>query len=578
MGYDVFISHSSKDKAVADAVCAALEANGVRCWIAPRDIVPGRTWASSILQGISQCRAMVLVFSSSANDSKHVCREVERAVFHNIPVAPVRIQDVAPTGDLEYFLSSPHWMDALTPPFTQHLRKLAAQVRLLLEIDGRPAGPAPDFRPAPAAEAVPPVVGRAESPAPDPLLPQNNERIDVPAPDPFPAPFIELPASPPSDLVSAPDPSHPQRDERSERPASDPTPPVAKPATRPMQVVVPAPLSASVALPRRRPLAVAAAGLALLLLATVAVLGWDAGWLRRPAGQSDVGGSAAAMATEPAPAPPTPSSPPARPPAAPAGIQTTPAVTAPRSPDRGRRHTDFTNTLGMGFVRIAPGEFDMGSPEKEGHETDEVLHRVKLTKGFFMGATPVTQGQWKELMGTTVRQQAEKGTIVHNLAGEGDDFPMYYVSWNDAVAFCRKLGDKEGKRYRLPTEAEWEYACRAGTKTAYYTGDGEAALAAAGWYEANSGGGTHPVGLKQPNAWGLYDMHGNVNQWCSKYERLDPAGDAVKLTDDDGSAGRCLRGGSYIDHPPRCRCANRSWERGDVRVPDFGFRLCLDID
>src|ERR1700676_3043069 len=105
MGHDVFISHSAKDKAVADAVCAALEANGIRCWIAPRDIVPGESWGGAILKGIASCRMMVLVFSTHTNASVQIRREVERAVHRGIPIAPVRIADVMPEGDMEYFLS-----------------------------------------------------------------------------------------------------------------------------------------------------------------------------------------------------------------------------------------------------------------------------------------------------------------------------------------------------------------------------------------------------------------------------------------------------------------------------------------
>ena|SRR5665213_1961973 len=143
MGHDVFISHSTKDKAAGDAVCAALEANGVRCWIAPRDIKPGENWATSILNGIASCRMMVLVFSTHTNDSQHIRREVERAVHRGIPIAPLRISDVMPQGDLEYFLSSSHWMDALTPPLQEHLREFTQKVRALLEVGGDPPGAAP---------------------------------------------------------------------------------------------------------------------------------------------------------------------------------------------------------------------------------------------------------------------------------------------------------------------------------------------------------------------------------------------------------------------------------------------------
>jgi len=110
MAHDVFVSHSSKDKLAADAVVAHLERAGIRCWAAPRDIMPGASWAASIIQAINQCRIMVVVFSSNANRSDHVRREVERAVFGGVGIIPVRIEDVLPQGDLEYFLSATHWM------------------------------------------------------------------------------------------------------------------------------------------------------------------------------------------------------------------------------------------------------------------------------------------------------------------------------------------------------------------------------------------------------------------------------------------------------------------------------------
>src|SRR5579871_703832 len=130
--YDVFISHSSHDKAVADAMVAALEGRGIRCWIAPRDILPGREWADAILAGIHACRVMVLVLSAQANQSSQVPREVERAVHRHMAIVPFRIENVEPSGSLEYFLSTPHWLDAITPPLEPHLVRLAETVRRLL--------------------------------------------------------------------------------------------------------------------------------------------------------------------------------------------------------------------------------------------------------------------------------------------------------------------------------------------------------------------------------------------------------------------------------------------------------------
>lgn len=147
MAHDIFVSHSNKDKIVADAVVAHLEREGIRCWCAPRDILSGASWASSIIQAINGCKAMVVVFSSNANQSDHIHREVERAVNHGIPVVPVRIEDVLPQGDLEYFLSSSHWMDAISPPVERHFGVLAQQLHALLQLERKPSATPTDSSP-----------------------------------------------------------------------------------------------------------------------------------------------------------------------------------------------------------------------------------------------------------------------------------------------------------------------------------------------------------------------------------------------------------------------------------------------
>jgi hypothetical protein len=143
MAHDVFISHSAQDKAVADAVCAALERAGVRCWIAPRDVQPGRSFAGEITRAISQSKAMVLIFSASSNNSQQVLREVQLAVSSHLHIVQLRIEEVRPNDDLTYFLSTPHWLDALTPPLENHLQRLVVAVQALLgkgegEMDGPP--------------------------------------------------------------------------------------------------------------------------------------------------------------------------------------------------------------------------------------------------------------------------------------------------------------------------------------------------------------------------------------------------------------------------------------------------------
>jgi hypothetical protein len=153
MAFDVFISYSSKDKPAADATCATLESAGIRCWIAPRDVRPGTDYAGAIIDAIDTCRVMVLIFSSNSNASRQIRREIERAAHKEVPIVPLRIEEITPTKSLEYFLGEIHWLDALTPPLAAHLNKLIETVRAILQVDpetttaqgsGAAARPKPD--------------------------------------------------------------------------------------------------------------------------------------------------------------------------------------------------------------------------------------------------------------------------------------------------------------------------------------------------------------------------------------------------------------------------------------------------
>jgi len=144
MAHDAFISYSGKDKTTADGVCAVLENEGIRCWIAPRDVVPGMEWSECIIEAIEQSKVMVLVFTADANASPQIRREVERAVNHGVAILPLRVEDVMPGRALEYFIGNVHWLDALTPPLETHLKNLAGTIKMLLARGGgQPAGPAP---------------------------------------------------------------------------------------------------------------------------------------------------------------------------------------------------------------------------------------------------------------------------------------------------------------------------------------------------------------------------------------------------------------------------------------------------
>src|SRR5687767_12350660 len=150
MAHDVFISYASADKLTADGICARLEANGVRCWVAPRDLLPGQDWGESIVRAIGASRVLVLVLSAGANESSHVKREIERALDKGLAILPFRIQDVRPARSLEYFLSTAHWMDALTPPMEQHIDRLAVAIKHLIGPDASRAVQ-PQERPGPTA-------------------------------------------------------------------------------------------------------------------------------------------------------------------------------------------------------------------------------------------------------------------------------------------------------------------------------------------------------------------------------------------------------------------------------------------
>lgn len=161
MSHDVFICHSSKDRTLANAICAKLEANRIRCWIAPRDVVPGVEYAQSIVEAIGATRLTVLVFSQNANLSPHVHRELERTASHGIPILPFRVEDVVPTPSVEYFISDAHWLDALTPPMEKHLDYLVGTIRLILDREaaktgGQPLPAATDTVAAPPAPATGP--------------------------------------------------------------------------------------------------------------------------------------------------------------------------------------------------------------------------------------------------------------------------------------------------------------------------------------------------------------------------------------------------------------------------------------
>lgn len=214
---------------------------------------------------------------------------------------------------------------------------------------------------------------------------------------------------------------------------------------------------------------------------------------------------------------------------------------------------------------VPSGEYWVGSPEaEEGRDDDEQLHQVRLTAGYWIGETPVTQALWQEVMGNNPSEFQGKGN-------EYEQRPVEQVSWNDCAEFCRVLNKRvEGLMVDFPTEAQWEVACRAGDLSARY---GE--LDAIAWHVGNSERETHPVGEKLPNRWGLYDMIGNVWEWCRDGMRTygtelqtDPIGPTID------SGDRVIRGGAFVYSAGRCRAAYRDASHRGLHWHDQGFRLC----
>lgn len=763
MGHDVFVSHASQDKLFADALVAHLEHSGIRCWVAPRDILPGANWAGSILKAIADAKLMVLVFSGHTNSSNHIRREVERAIHRGIPVAPVRIADVQPTDDLEYFLSSSHWMDAITAPMETHFARLAETIKLLLKL------------PADIPAILPP-----------PVVRPAVERSPATSPPAAPAPILSPPVSTPTTRAGAKrrwprlaavavvaaalvagliELNREQALSNSKAPAALAVAPATSP-TAPIPLVEPVFLSADATRDQRLELLkqlyankqVTAdqvqAGTELMNDSASALSAYDSARLAEinnvlegrlaadklgnrldaietvrqlqdrlsrdeaakaqaarqaridgflatarandnedhdtialaalaqlfeidpanreavqlrdkiskyaPAKQRRMAQEAAAKAvadrqakidsllataraddnedhetvalaaldellkldpsnatarqlrdkvSQYAPAKQRRMAQEAAAKAAAERQAKIDSLLAAATADDNQEHArdglaalnellkldpqhaaalalrekirsrllpskigdTWANSLGMKFAYIPAGTFPMGSPSTEaGRYDDETQHKVKLTKGFLMSVTVVTQDQYWNLTGKNPSHfctDSDKGS-----------HPVEDVSWDDAVAFCKALSQKEGRHYRLPTEAEWEYACRAGSTTAYNNGDGEQALAESGWYEGNSNHRTHAVGQKKPNGWGLYDMHGNVWQWCSDWYGAYPDRDAIDPKGPDNGTDRVSRGGSWQYGLPNCRCANRSSIKPADPHSAVGLRLLLDSE
>jgi formylglycine-generating enzyme required for sulfatase activity len=234
---------------------------------------------------------------------------------------------------------------------------------------------------------------------------------------------------------------------------------------------------------------------------------------------------------------------------------------------------EYVNNIGMEFIQVSAGTFFMGSQDSEqGSSKEKPRHSVHISKPFYLAKYEVTQKQWMAVMGN-----------VNPSNFLSPDRPVDEVSWNDVQVFIQKLnGLEKTGTYRLPTEAEWEYAARAGSETAFCYGDDMegAKLSGYAWFEQNAGKQSHPVGILSPNAWGFYDMHGNVTEWVQDYYDRNYYSDSPEKDPQGPEAGRkrVVRGGSWINQPYSCRSAARGYYSEDYTDSDFGFRIVKVIE
>lgn len=227
----------------------------------------------------------------------------------------------------------------------------------------------------------------------------------------------------------------------------------------------------------------------------------------------------------------------------------------------------------LSLLWIGPGSFNFGRPKVDDYDEGGENFVAVLSRGFWLSRFLVTQSQWCAVM---------PGNPSTFSRVPNENLPVETVSWFEATRFCDTLNDRLkadliSHRFRLPSEIEWEYACRAGTSTKYYNGDDPAGLNDIAWFKENSGGRTHSVGQKQPNAWGFFDLIGNVDEWCCDSQSSYPTTRAVDWVGDDKSRERVVRGGSWATpqvDPALC-VTEKGYVTADVKKPFFGFRVGL---
>lgn len=225
---------------------------------------------------------------------------------------------------------------------------------------------------------------------------------------------------------------------------------------------------------------------------------------------------------------------------------------------------DLGDNVKMEFILISSGSFTMGSGESVGDSDEMPVHKVTISRSFYLGKYEVTQEQWAEIMGNNPSEF------------KGNKNPVENVSWNDCQIFLKKLSEKVGKELELPTEAQWEYSSRAGTTTKWSFGDNEESAGDYGWIDINSDKETHPIGSKKPNQWGIYDMYGNVQEWCADwYANPYSKGDSKDPTGPELGQAKVIRGGGWGAIPDDVRSSCRNCNGVDGKNNGIGLRCVM---